>query len=664
MELDKLKLTPKRKEIANRLGFIDSKDILSYYPYKYDELIIKHYSDFKIGEQVFFEGELLSSPSTIRYGGRKTMTKFRVLYEEEELSITIFNRPWARNLNMNSKITIVGKYEGNNKVTALNYYEKNIKEIEGIVPSYSLKDGISQNEIKKLIEYAYNKTENELIDEIPEEYIAKHNLIDYKDAIKNIHFPKDRDSLKRSLARLKYEEFLRFYLALDYLKGSTTTVNKESKIFSNEEVNTFIDTLPYALTKDQENAKDDILKDLKSNHSMYRLVQGEVGSGKTAIAMIAMFANYLSGYQSALMAPTEILAKQHYESFVSQFENTNCKIALLYSGSENAKEIKEKLKNGEINIIIGTHALFQEDVEFNNLGLVIADEQHRFGVKQRRALKEKGENVDFILMSATPIPRTLASSLYGDMDISTIETMPIGRKGCDTHLIKKNSIIDILDELKAKLNEGRQIYIIAAAIEASENYSAKDASGLYNSLISALAPYKVGLLHGRMSSLEKDKVMAEFNNNKIQALVSTTVVEVGVNVKNATVMVIYDADRFGLSQLHQLRGRIQRGNYKGTCYLLTSNNDKDVLKRLEILTKTNNGFDISYEDLKLRGPGDILGTRQSGLPAFILGNLLEDTKFIDAAKNDAKEIVNAQDKPQNAQFYEKIASLAKNRAID
>ena len=664
MNIEELKLTDKRKEICERLGFTSSKDILTYYPYKYEDYKITHYNDFKEGEQVFFEGELISAPTTFRYAGKRSLTRFKVVYEEEELIITIFNRPWARNIPSNSKLTIIGKYDGNNRVTATNYYTKSIGEIEGIVPYYSLKEGINQNEIKKLIEFTFKKCEDELVEEIPSTFIKSHNLIDYKQAIINIHNPENKELLMKSLSRLKYEEFLRFYLSLNYLKGNTTSEVKQAKKYDQDEVDKFIKSLPYELTKDQKETYEDILKDLRSNHPMYRLVQGEVGSGKTAIAMIGMFANYLAGYQSALMAPTEILAKQHLNSFLSQFENTGCRIALLYSGSEDAKEVKEKLRNGEIDIVIGTHALFQEDVEFKNLGLVIADEQHRFGVKQRRALKEKGDSVDFLLMSATPIPRTLASSIYGDMDISTIETLPAGRKGCVTKLIDKNSIVDILDNLKAKLDEGRQIYIIAAAIEASENYSAKDASGLYNSLIDALKPYKLGLLHGRMLSSEKDDVMDKFNNNDIQVLVSTTVVEVGVNVKNATVMVIYDADKFGLSQLHQLRGRIQRGNYEGLCYLLTANKDDEVLKRLNVLCKTNNGFDISLEDLKLRGPGDILGTRQSGLPAFILGNLLSDGKFIEAAKDDAKAIVNDQTNKENALFYEKIVSEAKKKAID
>ena len=306
MDLKELKLTPKRIETCNRLDLKDSNEILKYYPFKYEEYNITHLKDFKEGGNVFFEGELLSSPSTVRLPSRKVMTRFKVLYEEDELLVTIFNRPWARNLPVGEKITIIGKYNGANRVTALNYYTKQIKELEGIVPFYSLKEGISQNEIKKIIEIAFNKTSNELLDRIPNAYIAKHNLIDYKSAIENIHFPASPESLRKALSRLKYEEFLDFYTSLNYLKRNTTDVNKTNKVFSIKDVNSFIDSLPYELTKDQKDAADSILIDLQSNRSMYRLVQGEVGSGKTAIAMIGIYANYLSGYQSALMAPTEI----------------------------------------------------------------------------------------------------------------------------------------------------------------------------------------------------------------------------------------------------------------------------------------------------------------------------------------------------------------------
>ena len=662
MELEALKLTEKRKQICERFGFNNSDDILSFYPFKYEEYEITPYSSFVEGQQVCFEAEVISAPSSFRKG-RLTISRFKVLCEDNELLITIFNRPWIRGLDINNKVTIIGKYDGFNKVTAFNYYLKQAKDVTGIIPTYSIKDGINQNEMKKLIKYTYDKCKDELVDRVPKDLIEKHNLISYQHAIENIHFPTNKQLLAKAMSRLKYEEFLRFYVALDVLKGNEIAT-KTKKNIDIDKINKFVESFDYDLTQDQIKAKDDILNDLSSNKIMYRLLQGEVGCGKTAVSMIGLYANYLAGYQGALMAPTEILAKQHYESLAKALSPFGVKVSVLYSAMENEKQVKQEIKNGDVDIVVGTHALFSEDVEYKKLGFVIADEQHRFGVKQRKALKQKGENCDFLLMSATPIPRTLASSIYGDMDISTISTMPVGRKGCKTYLIKKNSVIDILDDIKNKLEEGRQVYIVAAAIDKSENYKAKDVTGLYNALKEELKPFNVFLLHGRLSSEEKDDVMNRFNSNQIQVLISTTVVEVGVNVANATMMIIYDADKFGLSQLHQLRGRVQRSCYEGTCYLLTDSKDESVINRLNVLTRTNDGFEISFEDLKLRGPGDILGTRQSGLPAFILGNLIEDTKFVEAAKTDAHYICNNLKIKENRQYYDNIALIASQNYID
>ena len=663
MELSQIKLTDKRKQICERFGFNNSNDILSFYPFRYEEYEITPYDSFVEGSQVVFEAEVISAPTTFRKGSL-SISRFKVLLDDNELLITIFNRPWIRNIHINDRVTIIGKYDGFNKVTAFNYYEKDASLVTGIVPTYSIKDGISQNDIKRLIKYTYDKCINELDDNLPIDLINSHGLISYAQAIENIHYPKNKNMLAKSISRLKYEEFLRFYVALDILKGNSDTVLKDKKVFDIDKINKFINSFNYELTTDQIKAKDDILNDLASSKIMYRLIQGDVGCGKTAVSMIGLYANYLAGYQGALMAPTEILAKQHYETLSTALKTFGVNVGILYSAMDNEKQVKQDISNGYYDIIVGTHALFSEDVNYKNLGLVIADEQHRFGVKQRKALKDKGNNCDFILMSATPIPRTLASSIYGDMDISTIESMPIGRKGCKTYLIKKNSVVSILDDIKSKLNEGRQIYIIAAAIDKSDNYKAKDVNGLYNSLKEELKPYNVYLLHGKLSSEEKDDVMNKFNNNELQVLVSTTVVEVGVNVKNATMMIIYDADRFGLSQLHQLRGRIQRGNYEGTCFLLTDSKDETVHTRLQTLVDSNDGFKISYEDLKLRGPGDILGTRQSGLPAFILGNLIEDTRFVEAAKEDAHNICQNLDKLEYKKYYDSISKIASKEYID
>jgi ATP-dependent DNA helicase RecG len=390
---------------------------------------------------------------------------------------------------------------------------------------------------------------------------------------------------------------------------------------------------------------------------MYRLLQGDVGSGKTLVAALGLYATFLSGKQGALLAPTEILAKQHYKSLKTLFRPTNVKIEVLYSALSTLKkkDLLDKLVNKEIDILVGTHAILQDNVVFNDLGMVVADEQHRFGVKQREKLREKGDKVDFLLMSATPIPRTLAMILYGDMDISTIETMPKGRKPVKTYLINENSFMSVIDEIEEKLALNEQIYIICAAIEESENFEARNTVDIYNNLKEYFdGRYNVGLLHGKMKSEEKEDVMEEFSKNKIQILISTTVIEVGVNVVNATVMIIYDAHRYGLSQLHQLRGRIQRGNKEGICYLLTDSKDEESLNRLNVLLKSNNGFEISAEDLRLRGPGDILGTRQSGVPGFILGDIFKDTKIINQSRIDAKEIIENKDKPDNNRFIKLI----------
>ena len=662
MDLAKLKLTNKRKQICDRFGFNNSEDILSFYPFKYENYEIIPFSSFKEGNQVCFEAKVISAVTTFRKG-RLSISRFKVLCEDNELLVTIFNRPWIKGLNVDNTITIIGKYDGNNKVTATNFYLKSASDVAGIVPTYSLKEGISQSEIRKLVKYIYENCEYELLDKMPSDLITKHNLISYKDAIKNIHFPTNESELKKAIARLKYEEFLRFYLALQAIKGSNDTT-KNKKSFDINLIDKFIDSFSFKLTNDQIQSKDEILNDLASNKIMYRLLQGEVGSGKTAIAMIALYANYLAGFSGVLMAPTEVLAKQHYLTLKKTFEKYNIKIALLYSGLYNENEVKQNIKDGDYDIVVGTHALFSKDVQYNKLGLVIADEQHRFGVKQRKALRDKGENCDFLLMSATPIPRTLASSLYGDMDISTIETLPNNRKKCKTYLIKKNSIIDILDDIKTELKKGRQIYIIAAAIDKSENYNAKDVNGLYNSLKNELLPYNTYLLHGKLSNEQKDRIMERFNNNEIQVLISTTVIEVGINVENASMMIIYDADKFGVSTLHQLRGRIQRGQYEPTCYLLTSSKDENTLNRLEFLVNNDNGFDISMYDLKNRGPGDILGIRQSGLPTFILGDIFNDDKFVTAAKKDALEIINNLSNNEYLNYYQAIEEIASKNYID
>ncbi len=656
MNLEVLKLTPRRKKILDSLDIKSVEELLEYYPYRYEENISKPFNEWMIGETITFEGLIISSPSTFRYG-RKSVTRFKVISDEEELLVTIFNRPWLK--VSNDTIVVKGKYEGGNKVTALNYSFNELNDELGIKAIYSLSEGVKQSDIvammKKALEiYSFD-------DIVPSDLIRKHHLIDRQKAIREIHFPSDKSSLKKAISRLKYDEFLRFYTLLKEIKNNNLT-NKKPKVFNREKIYELINSLPFELTTDQKKCIDEILNDLSLPSTITRLVQGDVGSGKTIVAIIALYATVLSGQQGALMAPTEILAKQHYVSIKEILGDLN--ISLLYSDMKDSDKVKKAIKNGEIDIIVGTHALFSDDVEYHDLGLVIADEQHRFGVKQRRKLKDKGKDVDLLLMSATPIPRTLASSIYGDMDVSTIESMPTGRKGCDTYLIEQNSIVSIMDDIKNTLSKGRQVYIIASAIDKSDYLNVKDATSLYNSLIEVMKPYRLGLLHGKLDQKSKDEMMDCFLNQKIDVLISTTVVEVGVNVKNATMMIIYDADRFGLSQLHQLRGRIQRGDHKGTCYLLTASKDKEALNRLKVLTSSNDGFYIANEDLKLRGPGDILGTRQSGLPPFILGDIVNDIDFIHAAKEDAEAMLIDKENVEYKNYCAKISALATLNNLD
>lgn len=659
MNINELKLTPRRMEICQRLNLNTVEDILRYYPYRYEKISKVHYSEFKIGENVVIDCELLKSPSVFRYQGNKSVTKFRVLYEENELLITIYNRPWISNLKIGNKLTIIGKYEGNNNITASYYYLKDIKDILGIKSFYSLKEGISNTDISKIINLALQKTLNNLNDDIPQKYIDNHKLITLNEALLNIHNPQSELLLKKAIARLKYEEFLNFYSCLYYLSQNNEKDLDYSKEFDNQEVYDFIKTFPFEFTDDQLSAISDVLSDLKNTKPMDRLIEGDVGCGKTAVCEVCAYAVCLSGYQVAVLAPTEILVRQHYNDFKKHFNKFS--IELLTASCKNQDEIKEKIKNSKANIVIGTHSLIYQDVEFNNLGLAIIDEQQRFGVKQRQMLKRKGEKADLLLMSATPIPRTLASAIYGDKDISVIETMPKGRKGCNTILLTDNSISSQLNNIKEQLKEGRQAYIVCASIESDGNKT-KDVHRIYESLVKVLSPYQLAFLHGKMKNEEKEKVMKAFEQNEIQVLVSTTVIEVGISVTNATIMVIYDSDRFGISQLHQLRGRVQRGDREGLCYLLTASKDEKTLERLKVLTNNNNGFEIAREDLRLRGPGDILGTRQSGLPTFILGNIVEDTKFIEASKKDAREIMDNRDK--YPEYLLKIENLTKNLLRD
>lgn len=635
-----LKTSEKRIELLKTMNIHSLKDILEHYPYRYD-IIEETYPSLE-NDRIIIEAHVIS-PTKIFFKGKMSRMSFDVEDRYHHLyHVTIFNRHYLRQyLKLSTIITIIGKNQGD-KIIANDIQIKPLSDIWGIHPVYSLKEGLTQKSFAGYVKKAYKILNDQIEGYVPEEYIIKHTLIHKNLALWNIHFPMSKQDIQEALKYLKYEEFLKFQLTMQFIKQQRDQDVGIAKTIDLHQLQNFILSLPYQLTQDQQIAVKDIVLDLQSSTMMYRFLQGDVGSGKTVVSALGLYANYLAGYQGALMAPTEILAAQHYQNFLQFFKNTSVKIALL-TGSLSTKE-KEKLyleiEKGQIDIVIGTHALFQKKVNYHNLGFVVTDEQHRFGVEQRKALKNKGKQVDFLIMSATPIPRTLAISMYGDMDVSTIKTMPSGRIPVITKYIQSSSMKPILKHLKAYLSSGGQCYVICPLVEESESIEAKSAMQIAEAMQKYFqGQYHVGLMHGQMKDEDKQQVMDDFKENRLQILVSTTVVEVGVDVKNANMMVIYNAERFGMSQLHQLRGRIGRGSQQSYCYLMSSSTQKEAINRLKYMEKTNDGFEISQYDLQMRGPGEVLGSKQSGLPTFLVADILKDFPILTIAMHDARHIV-------------------------
>ncbi len=657
MDLKKMRISDNRRQLLETMNIFTVHDLLKHYPYRYEKIEDIPYSKWEKGVKIAVEGKILNRARVIRFAGKRSITKFKIFAYEQEFDISLFNRPWISNFKMGSSITIMGRYEGRNAITALQYNFKSLRDQIGIEPVYHVKDGISQKDMKRYAMKAYELLQHELYDFVPSFLKEKYCLLSRREALYYIHQPIHYEHVKQSLRHLKYEEFLKFQLRMQSMKEKDTLIIKGNrKDFCMEAVMDLEKSLPFSLTEDQKHCIDDILQDLKSDQVMYRMVQGDVGCGKTLVAAFAMYACVLAHKQVAFMAPTELLAKQHIRNLENMFQDIDIQMDVLYSSrkEKDKKNILERLKCNDIDILVGTHALFQNDVVFHDLGLVIADEQHRFGVEQRRKLVEKGEKVDFLLMSATPIPRTLALSLYGDMDVSTIQQLPQGRMPIVTTLVRSNSIQSILQDVLKKIDEGNQCYIVCPAIEKNEEFEARNVNDVYAALCDSLGKrYQIGLLHGKMCAEQKDMVMDDFLKKKLHILVSTTVIEVGVDVKDANIMIIYDAHRFGLSQIHQLRGRVGRGTLPGYCYLISNTKEEDSLNRLQICVNSQDGFEIAKKDLMLRGPGDILGTRQSGIPGFILGDVIQDANILEVAREDARQLLEKlSDYPVIASFVE------------
>lgn len=633
MELKGLKITARRYGLLQKMGITTLEELIRTYPFRYEDTEMVPYEQWETKDNVTFAGLIATSPVTIRLGGNRTMTRFNVITWNQEIQVTVFNRPWASNFPFGKTLYVRGIYQGKNKVTALS--ATTTPPAPGLLPVYTIAKGMKPYDMKAIMAQAL-KHLDQIPDLVPPELRTRYRLLDKNTSLAWIHNPPDMKSLHAAVRTLKYEEFLCFQCAMQ--KVQTHAPKKKARIFDQKQLDQFIEELPFPLTPDQQTAIDAVLADMRSDKSMYRLVQGDVGCGKTIVAMTAIKAAQLSLTQSALMAPTEILARQHLKSLTDRGIPARLLVSSL--PAKEKKEVLQGLEDGTISVVVGTHSLFQDPVIFNDLGLVITDEQQRFGVNQRRTLLEKGKGADFLMMSATPIPRTYAHFLYGDIDLSAIHTMPAGRKPVDTKFVRGHSMGPILKEVLAGLHEKRQCYVVCPAIDENLEVNIQAVTTIYEGMAATLKNHKVGLLHGRMSAQEKEDTMTRFAQGELEILVSTTVIEVGIDVANATMMVIYDADRFGLSTLHQLRGRCARGPKQGKCWLLSDTKDPDAISRLQKLEELKDGFSISEYDLKLRGPGDLLGTRQSGLPAFVLGDFEKDPAIMDAAAADAKWVMN------------------------
>lgn len=632
---------PKYLELLKKLDIYTVNDLINYYPFRYEVLSRTDISGAEVPDKVILDGKVASMPMVSRLKRGLNKLNFRMEHEEGAVGITIFNRAFMKNnLNPGTNVIVIGRYD--KKTNIISASDIKLGTLGGstkIEPVYHLTRGLSNKVLHNMINSALTSCDN-FIDNVPAYLINKYDFYNKKMSLSLVHNTSDQKRLDEALKRLKYEELFSFMLKIEYLRKQNKKKNTglERKPFD-KEMTSFINNLKFELTSDQKTSLAEIMKDMSDNTRMNRLLQGDVGSGKTIVAFLAMYYNYLNGYQSVLMAPTEILAQQHYNNLKDLLKDYNIEIALLKGSMRKAEKdaALEDIKEGNAMMVIGTHALIEADVSFKNLGLIITDEQHRFGVNQRSYLNKKGKTPDVLYMSATPIPRTFALTVYGDMDISTIKTMPKGREKVETYRYGEDEIKDVLREMYTELEKGHQIYVVASLIEESEKMDElKDVNFLKEKLKLAFKDkYRIEVLHGKMAAGAKDLIMQEFKQGKIDILISTTVVEVGVDVPNASMMVIFNAERFGLSTLHQLRGRVGRSKIKSKCLLISSYDTP----RLDIMCRENDGFKIAEEDLKLRGSGDIFGTKQSGDMNFQIADLKRDYDLLVEAKKDASELL-------------------------
>ena len=639
----------KTSKILNKLGIFTDDDLINYYPYRYN---VYNFSNELIDNSTLIINVIIESNPIVSYIKKNfNRLSFRARYNEKIFNVVIFNRAYLKtNLTIGKNITIIGKYDFKKNIFTSSDIKFNVTNGQ-IEPVYHLTKGITNNTVSKLIKDNFNNIY--IKDFLPSNIISKYNLLSKKDALYNIHFANDLKMVHYAKNRLIYEELFDFSFKMNYFKNQNIRKDKEPKNIDINKINEFKKLLPFSLTTDQDNAYNEIVQDMSSNKKMNRLLLGDVGSGKTVVAVGAIYANFIAGFESTLMAPTEVLATQHYFSIKKILDKFNVAVELI-TGSMSKKEkeaIYKRVQNKEIDLLIGTHSLLNENIIFNNLGLVITDEQHRFGVHQRFTLEDKSKCPDILYLSATPIPRTYAMTIYGDLDISYIKTKPTGRKDIITKVKKNSDIKEVLGLMLEQIKLGHQIYVVSPLVEEDESLNLTSINLLKEKLSLAFKNlFRIEIIHGKMKTSEKESIMNDFKNNQIKILIATTVIEVGIDVSNATMMVIFNAERFGLATLHQLRGRVGRSDLQSYCYLI-SDSDND---RLKVMEESNDGFYISQKDFEMRGHGDLFGVKQHGDMSFKLANLKNDYNILLFANEDAKKFIDSKEYLNN-EYYKDLA---------
>lgn len=635
MELKNIKgVGPKLEKSLYQIGVDNIQDLIEYYPYKYNYIKFEKLTDL-CNINGYLKCKIISEPKVMFIKKNFNKLTFLARFNDLDFNVVIFNRAFLkRNLQIGRFIVLFGKYESIKNTFVASDIKFNMVD-NTIEPVYHLTQGLTNNALSKLIRNGLDFCEG-AVDYIPTYLNEKYAFLNKQEALEKIHFPKNVQDVKNAKLKLIYEEFFKFMFKINYIKCHEKNTNGIEKKVNDSELNLFFDLLPFKFTKDQEQTILDIKKDMISKKRMNRLILGDVGSGKTSVAAYAIYLNYLSGYQTAFMAPTEILAHQHYKSLRKLFDNTNMCVEVI-TGHMSKKEklaIYKRLINKEIDLLIGTHALISDDLKFNKLGLIITDEQHRFGVMQRNNLENKGIKPDVLYLSATPIPRTYALTIYGDTDVSIIKTKPVGRKEIITKVYKEKDIKEVLLKMYEQIKLGHQVFVVSPLIE-NEESDLNSVVKLKEKFQMAFKNYKVEIIHGKMKQEVKDAIMNAFLNKQIDVLISTTVIEVGIDVPNATIMAIYNAERFGLATLHQLRGRVGRGEYQSYCFLI-SDKDND---RLKVMEESNDGFYITEKDFEQRREGDLFGTKQSGDMVFKIADIKRDYSILVQTQKDSLDFV-------------------------